>query len=460
MGKRIWVSLGFIIILLLVPAAVLGMELMKKKITAGMKYSGEAFRNPMMGYAPSADYYEAALPEDLVYIDITWAEWEPEEGEFAWAQVMTDNYVQEWKDMGKHAVLRFVCDIPSKESHMDIPEWLYEKTGDGVFYDISYGLGYCPDYSNPIFLEEHAKALKKLGEYAAKDGFIAFVELGSLGHWGEWHTKESDGLPAIPEERICEKYVQQYAEAFPDKKLLMRRNYKIGIEKGFGVFNDMAGLSEDTLEWLDWQKNGGSYHDNLVYQPVEEIWNTAPVGGEFTSAISMEEMLGNALAETLGLISASHMTFLGPKCPILGEDGAEGADEVLKTLGYRYWVKKLTLRETQEGLKISLVFRNDGTAPMYYDWPVMLYVTDDTGAEYAAGILDLRLPQLLSGQEQEVEAVVPWKDGMLDDIRIGIGILDPDSGKPAVRLTMEEKFVNGINFIYENYDAEQAAGGK
>ena len=31
---------------------------------------------------------------------------------------------------------------------MDIPEWLYERTGDGVFYDTEYGKGYCPDYSN------------------------------------------------------------------------------------------------------------------------------------------------------------------------------------------------------------------------------------------------------------------------------------------------------------------------
>jgi hypothetical protein len=37
------------------------------------------------------------------------------------------------------------------------------------------------------------------------------------------------------------------------------------------------------------------------------------VGGEFTSSLSMQDMLGKELPRTLHLLEASHMSFLGPK---------------------------------------------------------------------------------------------------------------------------------------------------
>ena len=82
---------------------------------------------------------------------------------------------------------------------MDIPWWLYEKTEeDGTWYDGEYGKGYSPDYNNKVFIEEHEKAIKALGEHFGKDGLISYIELGSLGHWGEWHVNYSEGITRIP----------------------------------------------------------------------------------------------------------------------------------------------------------------------------------------------------------------------------------------------------------------------
>ena len=447
MGKKLIIGLGAAVIVALAGAALYGLTIRKWDIQ--YEYLQEGFYNPLMGYAPSADYYEAALPENLVYIDITWAEWEPEEGVYAWEQVMEDNFIEEWKNMGKHAVLRFVCDIPDDEAHMDIPKWLYEQTGDGVTYDISYGRGYCPDYSNPVFIQKHETALKALGEACLGDGFIAYVELGSLGHWGEWHTSESSGLPGIPSEEICAQYVAQYAEAFPDAKLMMRRNYTIGMERGFGVFNDMTGMAEDTYEWLGWMRDGGSYRDRLSYQPVEAIWNQAPVGGEFTSSLPMDTMLGSGLEETLALISESHMTFIGPMCPIREEALTDGAEAVRAAVGYRYWIESMTVTENRLAgtLEIRLAWRNDGAAPMYFDWPVMLYVKEASDREFRSTAVTLSLSELLPGGQTETVTMVPYERVEGEEPVIGIGILDPDTGKPCVRLAMDTEFTEGIQIL-------------
>lgn len=85
------------------------------------------YENPLMGYVNWARHPEEAQTGQLVYIDVTWAEWEPREGHFDIKGLEERNHIKRWKDEGKHAVLRFVCDMPGSEKHMDIPQWLYEK---------------------------------------------------------------------------------------------------------------------------------------------------------------------------------------------------------------------------------------------------------------------------------------------------------------------------------------------
>ena len=144
-----------------------------------------AVPNPMMGYAPCAWYEEVADDINLLYVDITWRELEPEEGVFDWESIEKENQFARWKEEGKHLVLRFVCDVPGEETHKDIPDWLYEKTGGaGNWYDMEYGCGFSPDYENTLFMEYHQKAVEEMGRYFAADGFVGYIELGSLGHWG------------------------------------------------------------------------------------------------------------------------------------------------------------------------------------------------------------------------------------------------------------------------------------
>ena len=112
--------------------------------TKEFSQSGETFGNPLMGYAPCA--WEETIGEDisLLYMDITWAELEPEEGKYDWEKIERENQTDRWREEGKHLVLRFVCDIPGEEKHMDIPQWLYDKTDHaGTWYDMGVWKGIC-----------------------------------------------------------------------------------------------------------------------------------------------------------------------------------------------------------------------------------------------------------------------------------------------------------------------------
>ena len=94
----------------------------------------------------------------------------------------------------------------------------------------------------------------------------------------------------------------------------MRRPFRFAAEQSLGLYNDMTGEEQDTMEWLGWIAEGGWYgNEPDALTPMPDLWQDAPVGGEFTSSLSMEDMLEQNLPRTLHLLEMSHMSFLGPK---------------------------------------------------------------------------------------------------------------------------------------------------
>ena len=427
--------------------------LSRRKTIKQYKESQTAFGNPLMGYAPSAWYNEVSEDISLLYMDITWAELEPEEGVYNWASIDEENQISRWRKEGKHLVLRFVCDIPSDEEHMDIPEWLYEKSGEaGRWYDGEYGKGFAPDYNNPTIISCHEQAVKALGEHFGQDGLISYVELGSLGHWGEWHVNYSEGIQRIPREAVRDKYILPWTEAFPDAMILMRRPFAAVEKYGFGLYNDMTGQPEATQSWLGWINNGGEYDqtgEKNVIVPMKDFWKTAPSGGEFTSSLSMEEMLDTNLSGTVEMIREAHTTFLGPKIP--DENYVDGYKEVLKNMGYRLWISMAELKNTAKGSRLKLTWENSGVAPMYKEWPVYVYIEDESSKLVEKSRISIKISSLLPGEKATTLTALETErlNSLLEKgYRLSVGIEDPMTELPCVRFAMEALYQEGKNYLW------------
>ena len=409
-----------------------------------------AFSNAQIGYAPMIDTAEAG-DATLRYLELTWREAEPEEGVYAWEAISEKYDFASLREQGIHLVLRFVCDVPGEETHLDIPDWLYAQTKDGSWYDTDYGKGYSPNYANAVFRAAHHRVLCALAEFLGTDGFVSYVELGSLGHWGEWHIKSEDGLVPMPDETLRDEYAADYLAAFPTAKLLMRRPFNIAAKHQLGLYNDMTGEEKDTMEWLGWTAEGGWYGDEPhALSAMPTFWQDAPVGGEFTSSRSMRDMLRKELPRTLRLLEVSHMSFIGPKTASVKY--AKGYNAVLKQLGYRLRVTELKLTPCADGVCAELTVANEGAAPFYWEWPVNLYVEDAAGSTLYTARLPLSLPKLMPGDSQKASVKLEGADAQellsggwkrRSPKHLTIGIVDPMTGRDAVRLAMKAEQKNG-----------------
>jgi len=410
--------------------------------------------NPLMGWAPWATIKNSTQPHTLVYADLTWREFEPQQGFYDFNSFETKNQLDRWRREGKRVVFRFVADIPGDEFHLDIPDWLFDAmNGEGDYYDNEIGKGFSPAYSNPVFIYNHKLALEALGHRYGQDGFFAFIELGSLGHWGEWHV--STEVSQFPNESVRELFVTHYISAFPNTPLLMRRPFSIAKILNLGLYNDMTGDFESTTTWLDWIAYGGDYSvtgEKNALVPMPDGWMKAPIGGEQAPSISNEDFYGEKLNQTLDLVKRSHTTFIGPNGPYNVEMNGNlqnGVNQVLSLLGYRIYVEQIQMPRwviMKKSLRIQLSFNNDGIAPMYYNWPTNLYLLDKNREVVSVSQLDLDIRKIMPGERYRILTNVPLAGLKSGTYSLGIALVDSRTQKPAVQLAMEGDW---NNLIYE-----------
>jgi len=289
-------------------------------------------------------------------------------------------------------------------------------------------------------IKAHDKAVAAMGQRWGQDSLVSFIELGSVGHWGEWHVNYEKGLKRLPSEDILERYVAPWRTAFPKTQILMRRPFKWGQTYQLGLYNDMVGEALNTSQWLDWIRRGGVYDQtqNKSLLAMPQAWKTAAIGGEMTSAHSMEDLMGSRLQEVLKHVKASHMTFIGPKAP-KADLGQAAYQQILSQLGYQIYVSQAQLEQKRQEQTMTLTFENRGAAPFYYDWPLYLYLQDGQGKELKKIEVPLTLSQLVPGRQEKVSVALnlsSQESSQAGHYQYSLGIVDPMTGKDALRLAM------------------------
>ncbi|MBE0540034.1 MAG: DUF4832 domain-containing protein [Verrucomicrobia bacterium] len=145
--------------------------------------------------------YEIARDADLrefpgmdhLYLRLAWGYLEPREGQFDWAVI--DRIIEKWTAHGLGIAFRISCKETSTdrvEQQFATPRWVMEAGAQGGHYRMGQATGsegpWEPVFDDPIFL---AKLERFLAAFAARydqQPWIRYVDIGSIGDWGEGHS--------------------------------------------------------------------------------------------------------------------------------------------------------------------------------------------------------------------------------------------------------------------------------
>ena len=388
--------------------------------------------NPLKGFASYCDPgIPLNCPVSMAYEYGSLKELEPKEGEFTW-----DQWEAKWDlppAKGKDVVLRVVMDYP--HNPVDVPQWLIDKGVKMTKYD-EFGGGLSPDYENPATVKAMRDFIAAFGKRYDHNARVAYVQLGLLGHWGEWHTYPRDELFAS--DRVQSQVVQALHQAFPDKPLLARNaSYKSCELPWIGFHDDM--IPDDTLGTEDWKfinqiRNGG----------VADNWKSAPLGGEMVPEAAAQ-YLGKDWPLLQDAVRAAHFTWIGPYCPAMlpnpTDEQLERIHTLVRMLGYQFKLK--TAHIGTRAIEIEGV--SEGVAPLYVDWKPEFVLVDSSGhiAQRIHTDADPRkwLPGQFTVKTEEAPAAPAGT------YRVGFGIVDPERKQARIRFANDLDVVEGYTII-------------
>jgi hypothetical protein len=431
--------------------------------------------NPYKGWLPWADHDNVSEPISqeikMAYFDIKWSELEPVEGKYDFAAVEKKYNFNYWRENGVKLNLRFVMDNPTDDpTHMDIPQWLYDKlvkenyngeNGGKCYNSPAIGAGFAPNYNSPILLAAHEKAIKALAKRYDNPAIISFIQIGSLGHWAEFHNWPEDISGKFPNLSISDQYIQHYLDSFTNVKIGMRKPFPIAKNNNMGLFNDVFGMLDSTNQFLDWTINGwneiGSYVDEASgFSTPEEaqqasampdFWKTNYSGGEFANGNVRLYIDDTTIMDTLRQVRESHTSWMGPCSPadLLKSDPdvdsyQRNIDALTNVMGYNFVLEAVTHTDkTKSGsnLDIRMQWNNKGVAPFYYQWPLELSLADSKGKIVTKTTTAADITKWLPGVTTATQSIKIPKDLKAGNYTLCVAIIDPSTGKPGIKLGIE-----------------------
>lgn len=344
--------------------------------------NGAELANPGMGWVlhyydnVPAHYGSKLAPSDtldgwpgltVIYLRIPWSYIEPEEGKFAWP--VLDTPAQRWIAKGKQVAFR----VSTSESwtRWATPRWVHDAGAKG--YDFQPGKGvqpggpfWEPDFDDPVFLQELDRFLAAMAARYDGSPEVAFVDVGSLGVWGEGHTWASTKRPILP--ATVKRHIDLHKKHF--RHTLLAANDDLGGPDATGANEVIRYAAAQGLTLRD---------DSILVQPPPRsyfhatwagpFWPKVPVilesehyGGSKTRGAWLD---GSLYLKAIEEYHASYASIHWWPQEFLQEN-RELVRRVNQRLGYRLqlveasWPKTVRLGEP---LKLRSSWRNAGVAP-------------------------------------------------------------------------------------------------
>ena len=177
----------------------------------------------------SPNYREGLEPKKFktpcmshMYLRFDWGDIEKDgEGIYDWSEI--DRIMNEWGALGYKFSLRICTYEPVDANPLATPKWVFD-IGAG-FTEVKEGdlVGYEPDYGDPIYLEKLDNFLTKCAEKFDNDPRVIYIDIGTLGTWGEGHTYRGSGK--LFSSDIFFTHVKLHLKNFKNKRLVLNDDY-------------------------------------------------------------------------------------------------------------------------------------------------------------------------------------------------------------------------------------------
>ena len=336
---------------------------------------------------------------DHLYLRLAWAFLEPEEGKFDWSYI--DNIVQKYVPKGYKISFRISCketgpapgSVPVEVNGIRYatPYWVVKAGAKGIEKPEFGSASWTPVWDDLVFLEKLDNFHKAFAKKYDGKPWVRYVDIGSIGEWGEGHTYFSTRIPPTMKEK--KTHIDLYLKHYKKTQLVVCDDFlaseateqnkvellKYVIDNRISLRDDsplVKGYMENDLK--TWTVRHPEFF-TAPYKTMPTVFEMEHYGkvksngywlGKNGEGIIPEYQVSGAdvFRNAVKIIRPTYIGFHG----YLGEwltDNPEFTKEMLNMCGYWYFPKSINTTNYKNGkLSFEMEWLNKGVAPAYNDY--------------------------------------------------------------------------------------------
>jgi len=374
----------------------------------------------------------------IAYFRVYWRYLEPKKSEYRWDLI--DNALKTARNRKQTLMLRVAPSGTTEES--DVPDWYKGMTESKVKLPESK---WAVDPEDPQYAEHFGSFIRAMGKRYDAHPDLESVDLSILSAWGE--GAGSYRLTQKTREALGDAYVESFKQTplialLTDPKTNGYALSKADVGWRVDCLGDMKSpLGEKHPPWshmLDY------YPQQIILSGVKDAWKKAPVSMEVCWVIQHWKDMGWDVDYIIDQSLKWHISSFNAKSSAVPEDWWPNINRWLNKMGYRLALRNFSFPDViKPGEKLSFTswWENLGVAPCYKNFALALRLKGNDHNEILVTSADIK--QWLPGDSLFDSYVVIPSDMPLGKYELQIGIIDPITSEPVVKLAIEGREPDG-----------------
>lgn len=381
---------------------------------------------------------EPRFPCSVVYIRFNWADIEPQQGQYNWALI--DDVIAAWKPRGAAVAMRVMTCNAHSGGYYTSPKWLFDagcksfdyvRGGDDPTSGGKRITRIEPDYSDPLYLKHHGAFLSELGNRYDGSPSVEFLDIGSYGIWGEWHT--SNAAPVEIRKRI----VDLYLAAFKKTPLVFMSDdaevLKYALAHGTGFRRDGVGSPWHEQNWIVSKKYA-------EVPQMAETWKRSPIVFEWFGDYNYLQSQKWSFDAAVNFMLNNHVTMINDNIGKVPTEAMPQLEKLARLAGARLVLRELSHEQSVkpgDRVTLNMKWANVGVGKLYRPYVLRFVLLDAAGkvAFSADGAADLR--QWLPGEFEVDESFTVPADLKAGEYSLALAVVDPTGGRRPFQLAID-----------------------
>jgi len=398
---------------------------------------------------------------DIAYYRLDWSDVNPEAGKYTFDEYFGPKFDFWVKQCGKRVAFRVMCESMHSRGQVT-PQWVFDQGVPGVQHTALNGKAQTdPVFWDDRYLDVQCEFIRKLGEYLCererslgKPG-LEFVDIGSIGEWGEMHlarwTPQQLAETGYTEAKYVAAYrrvIDEHVRAFPHTRIFLN----VGGQNRLTI-NDYAAIHGVNFRQDGLNPSGASYDcGEWLYKPYAR--RGVVCNFEFHSGYQemlqkhwdVKTTIEKGLSAPISYLNTN--LFGGGSYRQAPAEAQEMLRDAARRIGFRFTLvslkhpPRLRLFATLPSrLPLLTTWRNDGVAPCYRSYALKWTLVAPDGKAVVEQLDYPPTPTTLwwPGEEQQVGTVLRLPAGLAaGNYTLRVAMVDPEA-KQTIRLPLRDR---------------------